>query len=254
MSVRVHFGGSAASVREKAVQDLEQIRARLAKSEQEVVSLRQQEREKSHFIKTLDGYIESHIHILNTADTALTSNAIKCENISTFYFKPKPGLQNASVAAAMQAVVTGLQPTCTSVASAAVAAAAAQTTHDMRSLSAKAIDDYNRMFGEPTASTVKKVARVGTNMRAVTDAAYDYLDLMDHYASTEKLAEFIRSKPEIYSLLGTRQTSTLSSYLSRDPRFDFQKSRGWTLDQSYVEDFADQGGVIVSGFHKEGGV
>lgn len=251
MSVGVHFGGSAASVREKAGQDLDQIRARLAKAEQEVLTLRQLVREKTQFIKTMDSYMEAHIHVLHTADTALSSKALTCDKLSTYYFKSSPMLKDTSVSAAMQAVITGFQPACTSTVMAA--AAAAHATQDMRSASAQAIDEYNKMFDEPTASTIKKVARPGTNMRAVTDEAYVYLDLMDTYASTEKLADYIRTKPQVYALLGTRPASTLSSYLSRDPRFDYQRPRGWTLDQSFVEDYADQGGV-VSGLHYGGGV
>lgn len=256
MSVDISFGESAASVRAKAIQDREQIRARLAKIEQEVVSLRQLERKKTEFIDTLDGYIESHVQVLKTVESALFEG-VSCKSLHQHYFPApatKSDFKTGAVSAAMNAVMFGLKPACMSVSASAAAAAAVDGTSQSRSASAQAVDDYTKMFDEPAASTIKKVARPGTNMRAVTDEAYVYLDVMDHYASTEKLADFIRSKPHIYALLGTRPASTLSSYLSRDPRFDYQRPRGWTLDQGYVEDFADQGGVVVSGLNLGGGV
>lgn len=262
MSVDISFGESARSIREKAMQDRENVRTRMAKVEQEMLDLRQQDRDLTNFLKTLDRYDPQ-------APTAIEADSrppIRTHRIGRIVhpvaygsfrsrpiIPPIPGSEGAEMEAsalAMQAV-ENLQRGREQMDIAMEAIRAGESVADaMRQGAAIAGMHYLPDRTVPD----KRLPRPGTNMRKVTDAAHLYLDLMDHFATTDQLVNHLRSQEDVFQLLGTRPAPTLSSYLSRDPRFEFTRPKGWTLSTEIVDDTIDQGGGEDNEPPLEGGV
>lgn len=105
-------------------------------------------------------------------------------------------------------------------------------------------------ISSPTPSVPKDRSRRGI----VNKEAFDYLDFVGGHASTAELLNHIRSNKKAFSFLGTNPLGTLSSYLSRDPRFSFEKSEGgWRLIPFDDENHTDQGSLDAQGEPEEGG-
>ncbi|WP_433934451.1 hypothetical protein [Brevundimonas diminuta] len=74
----------------------------------------------------------------------------------------------------------------------------------------------------------------------VAQVVYNVLELV-FGATTKELVRALRSHPKIYSFLGTNPSATLSSYLSRDPRFAFDHGAShWRLDPRWLQNLRDQ--------------
>jgi hypothetical protein len=256
------------TIREKAIQDREVVRVKMADVEKALMDLRQQDRDLTQFLRTLDRYdpqpelrpdarsvsinsvdfrnsLKRHRHIgdglLPLRDPQPVSGPIV--NRPSAYGGGGRHITVSDEDAIEQYLSTLLMTSLPE--SPTVSEAALNADFVVRPTDGPSVVAEAKRYDLP---------REGSNQRKVTDIAHLYLDLMDHYATTSQLVEFMRNEASVYPLLGARQSQTLSSYLSRDPRFAFERGKGWTLAKDAESAPADQGGSDADSAKQEGGV
>lgn len=99
------------------------------------------------------------------------------------------------------------------------------------------------------------IPRPGTRRAIINQSVYDILELVGGAVSIKWLVDYLRGQPS-FEFLGTRPEATLSSYLSRDPRFAFSRDDGgWVLTNfTPANDANDQDGGVAASVDQEGGV
>ena len=72
----------------------------------------------------------------------------------------------------------------------------------------------------------KKIPNDDTRMGRVNNAVLEHLMILGGRTSTADLVRYLRQDPGLFGALGIKPEATLSSYLSRDPRFVFERAMG----------------------------
>lgn len=274
---------AALSVRAKAEQDLDVLRARWADHERKGLEIRAEMKELSDFIRRYDRYdppasgpVETLIHVYTDEQRSFrkrldTGRYIRSPHLDAVTSAASAAASAASASASAEALAraTAAFDDAKRNASAAVETAqqslqlTASVAAAQAALDAIASEDRAKIQTEVSASTALSPVlipaepnppRPGSRRAQVNDAVHEILTLMGVALTTKLLTDLLR-KDAVFPFLGTKPEATLSSYLSRDPRFTFNRDAGgWFLTPTPDDYKTDQDGAVVGQVEQEGGV
>lgn|GEM_PF-2641486 len=237
------FQNDGASVRTRAQQDLEVLRSRISEAESGLLKLKEEERDLQAFLKRLERYEPD----LSSAPKELVEPSVPTVkgDVAARALMVSPGqLARPSI----------VGPTTGYWAGASRLVEATRFASDRAGrLKVTGIGGPSRVLDGVMRPGV---ARPRTRRRQITDFVYRAIEVLDGSHSTQSLVNLIRHDAALYSFLGTNAPGTLSSYLSRDPRFVFERGEngGWRLATPDEIANADQGGADEERQNQEGAV
>ncbi len=238
--------------RSMALQDLKVVSEKLDDLTRQMQPLLEEKAELEAFLRRYARYegapddAPSREHLVGTVHIHRKSD----RSLRPFVISPKAYqalFRGASDSAASAIAATRLTEAATSAASASQAALEAAVSATMASVTPA--------LGYSAAATAASAAASAANARPKTIpsdgsrrgrvAGLALMILNEAGAATTKeLAQLMRMDQETYGFLGVKPEATLSSYLSRDPRFVFDHSVShWRIDQAWAQAHSDQDAV-----------
>lgn len=194
------------TVRQRAEQDLQILRARVAEAEAALLKLKEEEQEQAAFLKHLERYEPERGSTLPEAMPVFFFHGLGEEGHANIQDKDR-----------------------------------LKTNGSPRVFHGGPIQSLRMLPRSPYPDVHVMPGRV-TRQRRVADFVHKALSLLDGKFSTKSLVDLIRHEKELFPMLGTNPAATLSSYLSRDGRFVFERgdNGGWRLANQFEFSAADQ--------------
>lgn len=261
----------ALSVRAKAEQDLSILQTRMSELEIRLREMRAEERDLQGFLRRLNRYDpqpdNDEIQVTPTELRAQAEVSIRPRRgygAHSFRFRSHTPADTSNFAVAIEQLDHELRET------AATAAAKSPVSSQALIGSAVAVDpsdiadDYDRRAaahvsaseGELSSGDLAAIPKADSRRGKVNNFVLEVMLMVGDGAAfpTKTLASVLRHEVELYAYLGTRPEATLSSYLSRDPRFAFSRERGgWVLTNTPAGEDADQDSEIRGSVDQMGG-
>ncbi|WP_295170092.1 hypothetical protein [uncultured Brevundimonas sp.] len=264
----------ALSVRAKAEQDLVILQTRVVEHEARLRDMKAEVRELEAFLKRYDRYetptpetgVESHV--FNRIDGYRQFLRRRSQLDATRSVKIVP--QDSVLVSSVDGTVIAKGTSAKSFEQLWIPAADKRVEHGAdrpTEASAAALDAVNQPVistdlealsppqSPASVSLDGTIPRPGTRRAIINQSVYDILELVGGAVSIKWLVDYLRGQPS-FEFLGTRPEATLSSYLSRDPRFAFSRDDGgWVLTNfTPANDANDQDGGVAASVDQEGGV